>query len=104
LYDNDPRVLEEAPARMRANFKIFLDLNLTTADHIERSLSRVSLCKSLEEGVSGADLVIEAVSERLPLKRQIFSELEKYVPAKAILCSNTSAISITLIPEFPRKR
>jgi 3-hydroxybutyryl-CoA dehydrogenase len=99
LYDSDPQVLEEAPAKMRANFKTFLDLNLTTADDVERSLSRVSLCKSLEEGVSDVDVVIEAVRERLLVKQQIFSQLERCVPAEAVLCSNTSAISITLIAE-----
>lgn len=104
LYDNDIKVLEQAPARMRANFKVFLDLNLTTADDVEQSMSRVNLCKTLKDVVSNADLVIEAVSEKLPLKRQIFSELEQYVSPDTILCSNTSAISITLIAEALERR
>lgn len=99
LFDSNHQVLEEAPARIRANFKTFLELGLATPDDVERALSRVTLCRELGEAASGADLVIEAVSENLPLKRRIFAELEKHVRPDTILSSNTSAISITLIAE-----
>ncbi len=41
------------------------------------------------------DLVIEAVIERMDLKRTVFAELDKVLPPHAILASNTSALSIT---------
>ena len=62
-------------------------------------LSQVQLCRSLEEATSDADVVVEAVSENLALKQKLFAELEGYVRPEAILCSNTSAISISLIAE-----
>ncbi len=104
LYDSDPHVLQEAPTRMRSNFNTFLDLGLATPDDVELTLSRITLCATLKNGVSDADLVIEAVSERLVLKQQIFSEVERHVPAEALLCSNTSAISITLIAEALKRK
>jgi 3-hydroxybutyryl-CoA dehydrogenase len=49
------------------------------------------------EGVSQADLVIEAASEKVDLKLQVFRDLDKLAPPGVILASNTSSISITKI-------
>lgn len=49
------------------------------------------------EGLAKADIVIEAVSENMELKSQIFDELEKTVSPDCILASNTSSLSITRI-------
>src|SRR5699024_9548320 len=42
-----------------------------------------------------ADLVIEAVFEELPIKQQVFAELEQVIRPDAVLATNTSALSIT---------
>ncbi len=47
--------------------------------------------------VDGADLVLEAVPEKLELKQDLFGELERYVSDETILASNTSGIPITEI-------
>ena len=99
LFDSNRQVLEAAPDRIRANFSAFLDLGLATPDDVDRTLSLLRLCPDLEEATSDAEVVVEAVSENLPLKQKIFAELEGYVRPEAILCSNTSAISISLIAE-----
>ena len=65
LFDSKQQVLEEAPERIRANFSAFLDLGLATPDDVERCLSQVQLCRSMEEATSDADVVVEAVSENL---------------------------------------
>ncbi|MFH1134558.1 MAG: 3-hydroxyacyl-CoA dehydrogenase family protein [Pseudomonadota bacterium] len=54
--------------------------------------ARISFTSSLEEAVKDADYVIEAVLEKLDLKKKIFTDLEKFAPAHAILASNSSAI------------
>lgn len=99
LFDRDPQVLQEAPSRIRSNFSTFLDLGLATLDDVEFCLSHIRLCSTLEDAASEASLIIEAISENLSLKKQVFAELEKYVRPATVLCSNTSAISITLIAE-----
>jgi 3-hydroxybutyryl-CoA dehydrogenase len=99
LFDSKQQVLEEAPERIRANFSAFLDLGLATPDDVERCLAQVKLCGSMEEATSDADVVVEAVSENLALKQRLFAELENYVRPETVLCSNTSAISISLIAE-----
>jgi 3-hydroxybutyryl-CoA dehydrogenase len=99
LFDSNQQILEEAPERIRANFSAFLDLGLATQADVERCLSRVKVCGSMEGATSDADVVVEAVSENLALKQRLFVELESYVRPETVLCSNTSAISISLIAE-----
>ncbi|MFZ5809191.1 MAG: 3-hydroxyacyl-CoA dehydrogenase family protein [Chloroflexota bacterium] len=49
------------------------------------------------DSLSEADLVVEAVTEKLELKLEIFSQIDRLAPLQAILASNTSSISITKI-------
>lgn len=99
LFDNDEQVLQAAPERIRSNFKPFVEMGLATEKDIESTLANVTLCNDLRETVADADFVIEAVSENLALKQKIFAEMEMIAKPQALLCSNTSAISITLISE-----
>ncbi|MDQ3073212.1 MAG: 3-hydroxybutyryl-CoA dehydrogenase [Bacteroidota bacterium] len=60
-------------------------------------LSRIATTTSLEEAVRDADLVVEAASENVAIKLEIFRKLSSIAPAHTILASNTSSISITQI-------
>ncbi len=62
-----------------------------------RTLQNIVTQKDLQKGVAEADLVVEAATENVDLKLQIFRDLDRYSPASAILASNTSSISITRI-------
>lgn len=59
----------------------------------------ITFSTSLEEAVAGADLVIEAVPEKIELKHTVFAEIIAAAPSSAILASNTSGIPITKIAE-----
>jgi 3-hydroxybutyryl-CoA dehydrogenase/5-formyl-3-hydroxy-2-methylpyridine 4-carboxylate dehydrogenase len=59
----------------------------------------VSFDASLEAAVRDAEFVIEAVPERLDVKQQVFAELDRLAPPRAILASNTSGIPITKLQE-----
>ena len=61
------------------------------------ALHKISVFTDLQEGSSDADLVIEAATENIEVKLNIFRELDKYCKKSAILSSNTSSISITKI-------
>ena len=58
---------------------------------------------SLDDAVRQADLVIEAVPERMDLKVEIFSHVDRVAPAHAILASNTSSLSITEMAAATRR-
>jgi 3-hydroxybutyryl-CoA dehydrogenase len=63
----------------------------------QRTLKNITTYTSLEEGVEYASLVVEAATENINLKLNIFRDLEKFCPDDTILASNTSSISITQI-------
>lgn len=62
----------------------------------EELLGRVRFVVGLDE-LRGADLVVEAVPERLALKRRVFAELDRVCPAATVLATNTSSLSVTEI-------
>jgi 3-hydroxybutyryl-CoA dehydrogenase len=66
-----------------------------TADEMEAALARVHQITELTEAVADADIVIEAVVERLEAKLRVFAELGGLVPAHAILASNSSTMGIS---------
>jgi len=68
---------------------------LTEADQ-KATMSRLSTTSDIK-AFSNVDFVVEAVSESLSLKQQLFTQLSSIVPPGAILASNTSSISITKI-------
>ena len=59
----------------------------------------VSYATDVAEALDGVDAVIEAVPEKLELKKQVFAEYERHVSADTLLASNTSGIPITKIAE-----
>jgi 3-hydroxybutyryl-CoA dehydrogenase len=61
----------------------------------EEALQNVNLHFTLAETVQGSDLVLEAVSEKLQLKQDLFAEVEPLVRPDTVLASNTSVIPIT---------
>ena len=69
---------------------------ITEADKYS-TLNNIATFTNLENGVSQADLVVEAATENLELKLKIFGQLDAYSPKNTILASNTSSISITQI-------
>ncbi len=95
LYDVNQDVLREVPKRVRKNLQVFLDLGLTDDARVEGCLSRITLCPNLADAVRPADVVIEAVNENRDLKKSLFLEIEPALGEEAIVCTNTSAISIT---------
>ncbi len=67
------------------------------------ALERITTFSDMKEGVKDADLVVEAATEQLPIKLNIFKQLDKLCQPKAILASNTSSISITQIAAATRR-
>lgn len=75
---------------------------LTDADKTA-TLGRLTTYTSVAEGVKNAGLVVEAATENVELKLNIFRELDRHAPAEAILASNTSSISITRIAAVTKR-
>ena len=69
------------------------------AGRARRPGGSVTFESHLGAALEGADIVLEAVPERLEVKHEVFREFEKHVDADAVLASNTSGIPITAIAE-----
>ncbi|WP_049917034.1 3-hydroxyacyl-CoA dehydrogenase/enoyl-CoA hydratase family protein [Halogeometricum pallidum] len=65
------------------------------SESAEDVFERVSGYTDLETAVEDADLVVEAVPEKMEIKKDTLSEVDEYAPARAIIASNTSGLSIT---------
>eukprot|EP01060_Flectonema_neradi_P033542 TRINITY_DN5653_c7_g1_i1.p1 TRINITY_DN5653_c7_g1~~TRINITY_DN5653_c7_g1_i1.p1 ORF type:complete len:321 (+),score=96.18 TRINITY_DN5653_c7_g1_i1:54-965(+) len=57
----------------------------------------ISGSNNLASAVSSADIVFEAIIEDVAIKNKVFREIEQHVPEHAILCTNTSSLSVTAI-------
>ena len=78
--------------------------NLRDLGDDETAVERVSPVANLADAVRGADFVVEAVLEDMPLKQKLFGEIERYVRPDTILASNTSVMPITEIMQGLRDR
>lgn len=65
----------------------------------KETLDRITTVVTIEDAVSGADIVIEAIPERMDLKKEVYEEVEKYLLDRAVVLSNTSSLSITELSE-----
>ncbi|GAA2650500.1 3-hydroxyacyl-CoA dehydrogenase family protein [Streptomyces lunalinharesii] len=93
-------VTDEALARgkggIAASFEKFVAKGKLEASAAEEALGRITTTTDLD-AVADADVVVEAVFEKIEVKREIFQALDKLAKDDAVLASNTSAIPITKI-------
>jgi len=67
-------------------------------------LKRIRTSTDLFRGVSDSDYIIEAVLEDINLKKKIFVELDAHAPQHAILATNTSGLSVTVLAEATKRK
>ena len=96
LRDVTEDALERGIVAIRASFGRLVAKGQLTEDEAERALARITTTTDLD-AVAEAELVIEAVFERLDVKQEVFAALDKICPLGTVLGTNTSAIPITQI-------
>ena len=99
LYDIDSKALDQVKEHISTNLHFLLSHKVITKKSIPSTLSRINLEPNFETAVSKADLILEAVPERLDLKRDIFTKAESVCSEKTILTSTTSVIRVGDIGE-----
>ncbi|HKJ01865.1 MAG TPA: 3-hydroxybutyryl-CoA dehydrogenase [Longimicrobiales bacterium] len=97
LLDVSEAVLDSALATIARNLDRQIKKGALDPAAKEAILERIETGTDLGAGVGDVQLVVEAVPEKMELKRTIFTTLDACAPADAILASNTSSISITEI-------
>ncbi|MBR9921627.1 MAG: 3-hydroxybutyryl-CoA dehydrogenase [Bacteroidetes bacterium] len=97
LIDVQQDALDRALATIGKNLDRMVAKEKITSDKKQETLNNITTFTDMAEGVKDADLVVEAATENMDLKLNIFRALDKAAPQKAILATNTSSISITAI-------
>jgi 3-hydroxybutyryl-CoA dehydrogenase len=89
-------ISEEMLARAKAQLAAWLDANVAKgrlpAADAEAALGRLAFSTDLDAAAAEADFVIEAATERLDIKEQIFTRLGELTPAHAVLATNSSTL------------
>ena len=96
LIDVAPGATEKALATIRANFDRQIKKGITKPEQRDAALARIRTGADLA-AVADRELIVEATTEHPALKSGIFRDLDRLAPAGAILATNTSSISVTLI-------
>jgi 3-hydroxybutyryl-CoA dehydrogenase len=102
LIDVSAAALEKALATIRGNLERQVKKGTLSAEAPAQVLGRLTTGASLD-AAAGAELVVEAATERPDLKFSIFETLDRVADPAAILASNTSSISITEIAARTRR-
>ncbi|HAX14721.1 MAG TPA: 3-hydroxybutyryl-CoA dehydrogenase [Leeuwenhoekiella sp.] len=97
LIDISETALKKGIANVTKNLDRQVAKEVLTEAQKNETLLNIALLTDLKEGVAKADLVVEAASENLNIKLDIFKKLEELCKPNTILASNTSSISITQI-------
>ena len=103
LVDISQPQLDKALATIQKNLDRQVLKNLITEEQKFSALQNITSFTSLTAGVQQADIVVEAATENEDIKLKIFQQIDEASPAKCILASNTSSISITKIAAVTKR-
>ncbi len=96
LFDLSDSLLQNALVRISKLIERGVELGKTNIQIGAKAKAAIEITTQLESAVA-VDLVIEAVTEDLELKKSLFSQLGSMAPAKTIMASNTSSLSINAL-------
>lgn len=96
LFDAFPEAIEKAKKSHEKIFNRLVEKGKYTEEQKAEIIGRITYSNQLED-CKNCDLVIEAVIEKLDLKKKIFSDLEALVKPETILATNTSSLSVASI-------
>jgi 3-hydroxybutyryl-CoA dehydrogenase len=97
LFDADSAVAIRGVAAATGHVRQLVDGDLADEEDGRLACARLRSEADLDAAIAGAFWVIEAITEKLPLKQALFAELERKVGSDVILTSNTSGLRITEI-------
>ena len=108
LRDLDEKLVEKGLAGVRKSLDKAVEKGKSTRADADAALARIRPMTDLAAAVREASVVVEAVPEKLELKRAVFADVSRAAPQGALLATNTSSLSIDAIaqglPEADRAR
>lgn len=102
LVDVSLDAAQKGKAKIASFFGKAVEKGKVTRDAADAALARIR-CEGQIDAFGGADFIVEAASENVALKLDLFRRIDAVAPAHAVLASNTSSISITRIAAVTRR-
>lgn len=93
-YDEDCKASASAKEAIAGFLNRAVEKGRMSTDNAKSALDRISITNKLED-MAGADLIVEAIVEKLEAKKELFASLDNIVPDHAILATNTSSLPVT---------
>jgi 3-hydroxybutyryl-CoA dehydrogenase len=103
LIDVNAGQLDKALQTIQKNFDRQIAKGAATEEQKKTALGNLTTTTNMAQGVANAQLVVEAATENIDLKLNIFKQLDSLAPAHALLATNTSSISITRIAAVTKR-
>lgn len=103
LIDISQTALDKGIATITKNLDRMVAKEKISEEEKAQTLNNITTYTSIKEGVQYASLVVEAATENVDLKLNIFRELDEVCPEDTILATNTSSISITQIASVTKR-
>jgi len=95
MRDVSQELLDAAFNVVKKGVNKTVEKGIISEDRGKEALENITLTTDLEKAAKEADLVIEAIPEKVEFKKELFTQLDKLCKDEAIIASNTSTISIT---------
>jgi 3-hydroxyacyl-CoA dehydrogenase len=102
LLEIKQEALDKGIATIRKNYENSAKKGKLTAEDVEKRMSLITPVSSYEQ-IGDADIVVEAVFEDMPVKEQVFKQLDAVMKPGAILATNTSTLDVNKIAEFTKR-
>lgn len=102
LIDIKQEFLDRAIKTITGNLERQLKKEAITKEKMDSALANIKISTNLND-TKDSELVIEAATENLDIKKEIFKTIDECCKPDAILASNTSSISITEIAAFTKR-
>ena len=102
LYDIKQEFLDNALGKIRWSVEKLVSKRMLRED-VDTIMARIHPTLDLAEAVGDADFVIEAIPEKIELKREVFSKVDELAPRHAVLATNTSSLPISEIAEATKR-
>ena len=103
MRDIDHRFVEAGFKRIRVPLMKRVEKGKMTVDEVEQIVSRIEGTTDLATAGRDAQLVIEAVPEKMELKKEVWREVDRVCPPGVVFASNTSSLSITEMAAVTRR-
>ncbi len=103
IVDVNQQAVDAGMERIRNDVMTGVDKGKLSLSEAESLMGNLATSTSIADAVKDVDLVIEAIFERMDVKKQVFAELDAAAPEHAVLASNTSTLSIDEIASATKR-